>query len=396
MKKSFTQILTVLGLFLSGANLLFGQSQSSNQAEFSSALQNQATKNSAFPVTQALWGILYDYDLKALTGANGNAGVCVFNNEFWVSRWNTDTICRISATGTFIDKFVIPGVGGAGSGVRAFTTDGTHIYASVNTNSIKKINPATKTLVGTITAPIPNVRSLAHDPTANSGAGGFWISTYGTDITQISMTGATLNAIPSSSHALSGMYGTAVDNYSYGGPYLWVFDQVYSGFYSDIVQIHIPTGAQAGVVHDVMSDIGVNNSLVNTPGQPTQSSLAGGITSRLDGGTLSLIGVIQGSPTNRLFAYDLDYHAAINDNPNAEDFVTVYPNPANNMVNISICKQNNEEASLQIFDSAGKIVFDKKTRGKNNYISVDALAQGIYFIKTNFRNESYSTKFIKE
>src|SRR5690606_25638353 len=76
--------------------------------------------------TNALFDIHFLYDLEATVGANGNAGVIFFNDEFWVSAWASDVIHVLDVNGNFMESFTIPVL----TGTRSFTTDGTCIYAS--------------------------------------------------------------------------------------------------------------------------------------------------------------------------------------------------------------------------------------------------------------------------
>jgi hypothetical protein len=385
MKKIFTKRNFFLCMITAFTGTTYAQNEkfASSECEAAPVLSSGITTFSNPPSTQAMWSIVYNYDLLATVGANGNAGVCFVGNEFWVSRWATDTLYRLDATGAFLQKFTVSGV----TGVRSLTTDGTFIYAGQNTNSIAKIDPTTKTVVSTITAPVTNVRSLTFDPTV--AGGGFWASTWATDITQFDMAGTTGSIVSAASHGLTGMYGTAFDNVSYGGPYLWVFDQATSAAKSDIVQINVATQLQTGVIHDVMSDVG--------PAASDTSGLAGGLFfyTNTSNSVLTIAGVLQGGPTNRLFGYEVGI-TGINENSNPDEFITVFPNPVKDMVNINVKKQNNDDVHMQIFDAMGKIVFDKNTRGQNNYINFSKQASGIYFVRTTFNGKTASSKFIKE
>lgn len=373
------QCVLAISTFSLQAQNLIGSNES-EQAPFI----NESLVSSPHPESQTIWDVLYNYNLLTAVGANGNAAVCFTGTEFWVSRWNFDTLQTLDASGVLIQKFSIPGIYSAATGnVRSFTTDGTFLYAGVNTTSIKKIDPTTQTLAGTITAPAA-VRSLTYDPTANGGAGGFWLSNFATDITLISMTGATLNTIPAIQHGLTAMYGTAFDNYTPGGPYLWVFDQAFSAGTADIVQLDILNQLQTGVFHDVITDVA------------DSIGLAGGIFLYPSPGTLALIGLLQGTPANRLFAYDLDVAVGINEIANSENFLTVTPNPSNTLVDIFVNKHNNDEVRLQIIDVIGKVVFDKKTRGLNNYINVSKYEHGVYFVKVYYKDQIYISRLVIE
>ncbi|MCD6068949.1 MAG: hypothetical protein K0S33_3775 [Bacteroidetes bacterium] len=247
--------------------------------------------------TQALFDIQFNYNATDTTGRTGMAGVAFTGTEFWVSRWQSDTIFTFSPGGAVTDTFTIPGI----TGIRCFTWDGTNIYAGLNTNSIRIINPVTKMQTGTINAAaaaVTGVRHMTYDSTANSGAGGFWIGNFGTNIVLISMTGAVLQTIPAATHGLTAMYGSAIDHWTAGGPYLWVFDQG-GASQSRLVRLQLPSGTPTGLTHDVMADVGVQRGLT--------SGLAGGlfITNGL-GATRTIVGLIQGTPDNLLFGYELN------------------------------------------------------------------------------------------
>ena len=118
--------------------------------------------------------------------------------EWWVSQWNKDSIYTLSPTGAVTSAFRISGVGTTTSGVRSITFDGTLLYLADNTTTIKCVDPATKTVVSTITAvTLPfNCRAITYDPTIAGGAGGFWVSNFNTPIVQIDRNGNLLSSIP--------------------------------------------------------------------------------------------------------------------------------------------------------------------------------------------------------
>jgi hypothetical protein len=300
------KLLYTTALILGVGTLGFAQAdraattQPSNDVHSLSNSQNFSSARKVNPSNQvnALFDIQFNYNLSAARGSGGNAGICWTGTEFWASAWGSDSIFTLDANGVVTSRFKVAGVGSPSSGVRAFTWDGTSIYAGANTTSIFEINPTTKTLVSTIVSPTP-VRGLAYDSTANGGAGGFWVSNFDTDISLISRTGTLLNAIPAVAHGLTAMYGIAVDHYSTGGPFIWVFDQTSSAGQSDLRRINIATAMPDLIRHDVMSDVGAAGT----------SGLAGGlcITWGLDTtGARSIVGILQGTPNDRLFGYELN------------------------------------------------------------------------------------------
>jgi hypothetical protein len=91
---------------------------------------------------EALWDIQFGYNATTTSGTGGFAGACFFNNEFWVSRWGSDSLFRYSQAGALLNRFTIPGL----TGVRALTTDGIMLYAATNSTTIYRIDPTTSLL----------------------------------------------------------------------------------------------------------------------------------------------------------------------------------------------------------------------------------------------------------
>jgi Secretion system C-terminal sorting domain len=331
------------------------------------------------PSLAAPWQVLFSYDITAAGAGTANAGVVQFGTEFWVSRWNSDTIWSFSLTGTLNNSFTIPGV----TGVRSMTTDGTSIYAGANTAVIYQINPATRTLTSTINvAGVPNIRYCAYDPTANSNAGGFWVGTWATDFTLIDMVGAPITQVAAGTHGLTATYGLGFDNTNAGGPYLWAFHQTGTTTNNaDLIQVNIATGVQTSAIHDVTADMG------------TAGDLAGGCHI-VSSPALTLIGVLQGSP-NYLFAYDIAGVTGIQDNTLPIDFLSVSPNPSSDMINVRVRRENTDAMQMQIVDITGKVVFETNTVAVNNYINVSSFAAGVYFIKVVHNGTVETLKFVR-
>ena len=296
--------MMALLLFALGGTLVYGQAMEpiSNQNQFSPFADVSPTINgNAGPSTNgiaALWDVQFVYN--ATDTAMGDVGMAACNfafGEFWVSRWASDTLYRFSSAGSLISEFVISGL----SGTRSITADANFLYAGTAGTTIYRINPTTRTLAPPHinTSFTGGIRHCTFDPTLDNGNGGFWVGNFGTDISPISMAGVTLSGtIPSATHGLGGMYGSAFDGISAGGPYLWVFHQGGNNN-SEITRLQLPGGAPTLVTHDAMSDAGVLAGL--------SSGLAGGlfISDQLVPGKRTLGGMIQGTPSNTIFGYEL-------------------------------------------------------------------------------------------
>jgi hypothetical protein len=284
MRKIFSLSIVVL-FFVSAASL---------KAQYLFDIDPNAGGSNNYPPQDVLWDVQFNYDCAAVTGANGNAGAVYIPtlNEFWTSRWASNIIHRWNSNGTLIEQFTITNV----TGVRSFTFDGTFVYAGINTTAIQIIDPVTRTRVGTITAP-QTVRYVTYDPTADGGNGGLWLGNFSTNLQLISMTGTVLVTHTYGSLGVTSIYGAAWDGLSVGGPFLWLWGQgAGAGSPQWIVQINPATGLPTGVMHDVITDVGVGQT----------GAIAGGLFVAFglvpNQGTLG--GLLQGVP-DRLFGYDL-------------------------------------------------------------------------------------------
>ena len=245
----------------------------------------------------AIWDVEFNYDATVITLAAGNAGAVYIPtlNKFWTSRWATGVAHQWNANGTLDVQFTLPF-----TGTRGMCFDGQFVYHSINTTAVQIVDPVTRLLVGTIpVVAAPNgARFITYNPDGNSGAGsiivGNWIAPN-LNFYEFSMTGTLLRTIAST---VTGVYGLAYDNWSVGGPFLWVWSQgAGAGTPQLIQQMDYTAGTYTGVTHDVKTDVGI--------GQPTQG-IAGGlfITDQLIPGEVTLGGMLQGVP-DLLFGYEL-------------------------------------------------------------------------------------------
>jgi DNA-binding beta-propeller fold protein YncE len=233
----------------------------------------------------AIWDLQFSFDVQIASGALGNAGAEFDGTYYYSTRWASNLLHKYDMTGTLVEEFSIPGV----TGLRDLAFDGTYMYGGAAATTIYMMDFVTKTLIGTIPSPVA-VRSIAYD----SDNDGFWVANWTTDLVLVSRTGSTLATIPAATHGLSSMYGSAYDNWSDGGPYLWVFDQASTGDQAIIHQIQISTGLPTGVTHNLLNEF------------PASSPLAGGLFTAegIVSGKVSLGGLAQGTP-DMFFVYEL-------------------------------------------------------------------------------------------
>ncbi|MBN2747067.1 MAG: T9SS type A sorting domain-containing protein [Bacteroidales bacterium] len=269
---------TIIGLMLFfAAN---SQSFSANMDSDPNPSNNTNMKSSS----KGAWTVQFTHHVYA----SGMAGCETDGSYFYVTKWNGDSIYKYNLQGTLVSGFTIPGV----TGLRDLAFDGTYFYGGKASTVIYKMdfNSTPPSLVSSITSPV-NVRNICYDPAANNNDGGFWVGDWSTDLKLVSRTGTTLSTIASTSHGLNSTYGTAYDDITPGGPFIWAISAT-SAENTTIRQIKVSTGTQTGIAHDATTDITV------------AGNLGGGlwIQPNIVGSTVTLGGLIQNSI---IFGYDL-------------------------------------------------------------------------------------------
>lgn len=246
--------------------------------------------------TEAMWDVKFNYDAQVKTGNLGNAGALYIHplGQIWTSRWGSGLIHVWNLSGTVVDSFTT-----SFTGTRNMCFNGTEVVHAIGTGVLQRVNPVTRQTVGTVTLPAGvTARFISYNPDADGGNGGYWVGNWNAGALNyflVSKTGTQLSVIPNT--AITGTYGVAYDNWSVGGPYLWVWSQgAGAGTPQKIIQVSIATGLPTGVEHDVTTDIGLGNA----------QAIAGGmfITDQMMPGFLILGGMMQGTP-DRLFGYEI-------------------------------------------------------------------------------------------
>ena len=60
--------------------------------------------------------------------------------------------------------------------------------------------------------------------------------------------------------------------------------------------------------------------------------------------------------------------------------MTVYPNPASSVLNISLPSQSKNGAEVKLLDAAGRVIHKGAISGTSHTLSVESLAAGFYFV----------------
>lgn len=81
------------------------------------------------------------------------------------------------------------------------------------------------------------------------------------------------------------------------------------------------------------------------------------------------------------------YDATVSVDQKPVEPIRVYPNPANDFVNIEV--NGNEIKEIEIFDLNGKKIFNETTSDNKILINLQRLDKGLYIVKTISNNSSY-------
>ena len=98
--------------------------------------------------------------------------------------------------------------------------------------------------------------------------------------------------------------------------------------------------------------------------------------------------IINSDDDSKVDSVDVIYDNVLGLDDNKVDF-SVYPNPANNILNISISENN---TSISIFDIVGKNVVTMKLENGKNILNIESLNSGVYFYSIKKNGQLIETK----
>lgn len=306
---NFTKITLMLTAGLLSSAISFSQSAIPARDLVKMAEQGIVyNPNETSPTLQEFKGSVSDETWDVLFSFSCNwayqPGVETDGNFIYTSTWNTNgKFSKYTMAGVWVEDFTITGV----LGIRDLAFDGTYFYGGAAASTIYKMDFSNKILVATIPTGSVSVRHISYDPSANGNTGGFWTGNW-SNLSLVSMTGTTLTTV--TGLTFTGMYGTAYDPWTSGGPYLWLFDQGAGAGTAQLVhQFSIPALAITGVNHNV-SDI---------PGYIAAEAIAGGAASSDDVVSGKFVLLVNLQQSNNLVGV---YELALTANTSAPGAVT--------------------------------------------------------------------------
>lgn len=258
----------------------------------------EATPSAGSGNTADRWKIQRDFD------ASGDLQSAVaFDGEYYytASWYYLGKFFQYDKEGNFIEEFSIPGMYYK---LYDLAFDGTYFYGSDLTNVVYQLDLRNRRLVKEIVVnedPELKITHCAYD----KNLGELWLGTF-TTLGRINLEGKiTYDFRYIDTNRDMAAYGSAYDDVTPGGPYLWLANEAIDGSNQidkvQILQYNLSTGTITEEVHYAH----------DLPGYKVGSLSSGpnyicGIetTTLLEDGSLSLLGILQQSPS-RIFAYKL-------------------------------------------------------------------------------------------
>ncbi len=81
---------------------------------------------------------------------------------------------------------------------------------------------------------------------------------------------------------------------------------------------------------------------------------------------------------------------------NTKGSIKVYPNPASNLLQVSVKDELSRNSSLKVIDTKGMVVLEQKLLSNPQPVNISALASGFYLVKINNGGVVITEKFIKQ
>jgi len=301
----------------------------------------------------------------------GDYGIGSDGNVLYVTQWYGDSIAKYDQFGTILDIFTIPTV----ERVRDLGYDGQYYYCSRNADFFYVLDLDNKLLVDTVHTGF-NMRGMDYDPVE----GVLWTSgDWEPKFHKIDLDGNILDFWIAGGMTMNSISGLAVDNSTYGGPFLWGFSQDSSG--AMIIKYDIATQMQTGSIIDV-SGIG------------TGYGIAGGLSlSQLSLRNQNILcGMLQ---NDMAFGIELSYANQMVST--GEKFaikdLNIYPNPSSDYLNIDIITGSNK-IRYMVLSTTGQIIKTGKLNTGSQTIDISNLKSGSYIVKIEEANKYSLTKKI--
>ncbi len=245
------------------------------------------------------WDVIDNIPIDDITSNNRHLSADFINDHFFVFSANpllrANFIYEIDRSGVLVNTY--PQGTSSDWGMRDAASDGTYLYAG-DENGFYRFDPDTGTVTTLFTGNLGLgcIRALAYYPPNDSFIATNWGSS-GEPFIEFTRDGTQIRSFGASWSSVVGRYGLAYDEYSTGGPFLWIFDQ--SGTpATSLFSASIETPGSESLT-------GFSYQIPTLPGG-TAEGTAGGlfITTSYESGLACIGGVLQDTP-DQIFLLEL-------------------------------------------------------------------------------------------
>jgi hypothetical protein len=229
----------------------------------------------------------------------------VFDGEYYYttssSYYYLGVFWKYDREGNFIEQFSIPEMYYM---MYDLTFDGRYFYGSDYSNRLFQLDFDNRRVVRTIEIADQSSLVITHC-TYDPNRDGFWVGSWNS-ILFVDRNGVPQSLLSNISTTENlAIFGSAYDDVTPGGPYLWLSDETSDNDYTldqiMLRQFNLTTRTLTGVKH-VVSD--VPGYKVGTSSYTVNNICGLYTTADIEDGTLSLVGILNQSPS-RIFAYKL-------------------------------------------------------------------------------------------
>jgi hypothetical protein len=102
-----------------------------------------------------------------------------------------------------------------------------------------------------------------------------------------------------------------------------------------------------------------------------------------------------GCNNSAVITQSVDACTVINETKSNLSLIEIYPNPANELLNINLGSLDTLTVKIQLVNSIGQIVLSRNAERNQIQLNLSQLENGIYFVKIYTNNESINHKLIK-
>ena len=113
--------------------------------------------------------------------------------------------------------------------------------------------------------------------------------------------------------------------------------------------------------------------------------------------TYTVVGIdVNGCVNDAIITQSVSACTGINNLTATDFFVNVFPNPANEIVNIDFGLLSDSERSIKVVNMVGQVLVLETEKSSVSKINIQDLSSGIYYLIITNQNQQKSIKFVKE